>query len=124
MIKVIRKADWVLFAVLLAAALLMLMFLFTGGERGENVVISVDSETYGTYPLNENREIRIDRNGHENVVAIEDGTVYMKSADCKNQNCVEQGTISQTNESIVCLPNRVVVRIEGGDSNEYDVIAK
>lgn len=124
MIKVIRKADWVLFAVLLAAALLMLIFLFIGGERGENVVISVDSETYGTYPLIENREIRIDRNGHENVVTIEDGTVYMKSADCKNQNCVEQGTISQTNESIVCLPNRVVVRIEGGNSDEYDVIAK
>lgn len=124
MIKAIRKADWILFAALLATALVMLLLIFAGRKQGENVIISVDSETYGTYPLNENREIRIDRNGHENIVAIENGTVYMKSADCKNQNCVEQGTIRQTGESIVCLPNRVVVRIEGGDSNEYDVIAK
>ena len=46
----------------------------------------------------------------------------MESSTCKNQICVEHGKISLKGDSIVCLPNRVVVEIEG-EGGEADVIS-
>jgi hypothetical protein len=46
----------------------------------------------------------------------------MDSASCKNQVCVDHGAISLKGDSIVCLPNRVVVEIKG-EGGEADVIS-
>lgn len=42
---------------------------------------------------------------------IRDGKADMKEADCPDKLCVHQKAISAENESIVCLPNRVVVTV-------------
>ena len=51
---------------------------------------------------------------------IKDGTVDMVEASCKNQICVHEGKISRSGQSIVCLPNRVSIVIEGKGGDEYD----
>lgn len=45
------------------------------------------------------------------ILIISDGKADMESADCPNQICVHHGAISHTGETIVCLPNRVVIEI-------------
>ena len=51
----------------------------------------------------------------------------MTSSTCKNQVCVQTGTISHTKDSIACLPNRVIVEIKAGKNNpeggDVDVIS-
>ena len=58
---------------------------------------------------------------------IENGSVVMEWADCPDQLCVNHRSISRDGESIICLPNRVVVSIEGTDGkneeNSLDGIA-
>ena len=83
----------------------------------------------GIFPLGEDKEIDISRYGHENIVIIEDNTVYMDYSNCKNQICVHTGEISDKGEIIVCLPNYVIVEIigngEGGEDDEaIDAIVK
>ena len=51
-----------------------------------------------------------------------DGAVYVTSSDCPNQDCVHSGAISRAGQSIVCLPARVAVTLEGSAS-DYDLIA-
>ena len=48
----------------------------------------------------------------------------MTFSDCRNQICVESGAISQTKDTIVCLPNKVVIEITGGsgDGSGVDII--
>ena len=55
--------------------------------------------------------------GGSNTVVIENGTVYMKDADCPDKLCEKTGKISKNGETIVCLPHRVVVEIQGGEGN-------
>jgi hypothetical protein len=38
-------------------------------------------------------------------------------ADCPDQRCVHQGWASRTGQCIVCLPNRVMIQIEGGNAD-------
>ena len=56
------------------------------------------------------------------TVAVENGAVRVSESDCPNQDCVHSGAISRAGQSIVCLPARVAVTLEGAAS-DYDLIA-
>lgn len=45
-------------------------------------------------------------------LVIDDGAAYMESADCPNQICVHHNPVSHKGETIVCLPNRIIVEID------------
>lgn len=122
MLKIIKKADIILLILLVSIGLVASYFAAVGGTKGAKAVITVDGQLYGTYSLSKNQTIVIERNNHRNKITIKNGKVQMASSSCKNQVCVHEGAISKTNQSIVCLPNRVMVQIQGGDS-EYDAIA-
>lgn len=38
----------------------------------------------------------------------------MTVSDCPTQDCVHMGEITRGGQSIVCLPARIVVQLEGG----------
>lgn len=125
MFKVLRKADIILFILLLLAAVagFVLFALRTDASPGE-VVITVDGELYGTYSLAADRIIEIEQGEKKNEVVIENSTVRMEYSTCHNQICVNQGLIDSTGQSIICLPNKVVVSISGGKEGNVDVIAQ
>ena len=58
----------------------------------------------------------IESGGNVNVIAIEHGRIRMLSANCPDGTCVRQGWISGGVFPIVCLPNRVVITLEGDDN--------
>ena len=47
----------------------------------------------------------------ECILIIKDGEAYMQEADCPNQICVHHSPVSHKGETIVCLPNRVIIEI-------------
>ncbi len=58
-----------------------------------------------------------------NTILVEKGRIRVIEADCPDQVCVNQGWISDSSLPIVCLPNRLVVEIVGGEG-ELDVSVK
>ena len=61
-----------------------------------------------------------------NIIAIEPGRVCVMEATCADRFCVRQGWISNSVIPIVCLPNALVIQLEGGPSNaeEIDAISR
>lgn len=118
----LRKADFFLFFIFAAAAALIAAasFLHSSSESPDMVRIICRGQEYGNYPLNKDAEIEISREGHRNVVVIHDSTVHMDYSDCKNQICVHTGEISTAGETIVCLPNYVIVEITGNEEGGED----
>ena len=117
-----KRNNWYLAAGVLAAAAILFCFQIFGNSGDQAVVsISVDGALYGTYSLEEDRTVKIDET---NRLEISGGTVKMDWADCPDQVCVNHRSISRNGESIICLPNRVVVSIENGESGEVDGIAR
>lgn len=103
-----KKGDFIACGIIcaLAAALAVVFLLFK--SNGRVVKVKVDNKIVAEYPLDTEREVNL---GH-NIFVIKDGEVFMSSADCKNQICVNTGKISKRGECIVCLPNRVVLEIK------------
>ena len=98
----IRKNDWILIVILLVA---------------------VDGVEYGRYPLSEDHTetIRFE-DGSYNRFAIQDGYVSMQEASCPDQICVHHSRISRNKETIVCLPDKVVITIENGEDSGIDIL--
>lgn len=121
----INKAD-ILLAVIIAvvgvAASIYIGFYNNDIEHGQ-VVVHKDNKIYGTYSLDEDREINIDENGHINKITIKDGNVQMTFANCYNQDCVKQGSIHDMSKSIVCLPHKVVVEVKSEESG-FDSVSR
>ena len=44
----------------------------------------------------------------------------MIEADCPDKLCVHQKAIERTNETIVCLPHKVVVEIQDAKEADFD----
>jgi hypothetical protein len=120
----IKKADIALFFIILILGLAVSFFSLRGNSDGNKVVVTVNGEIYGTYDLSKNQIIEISQNDHTNNITIKDGTVSMSYSDCKNQTCVNTGSISQTKDTIACLPNKVLIEIENtSQGGDIDVIS-
>ncbi len=58
-----------------------------------------------------------------NLIELGDNKVRVIEADCPDEIDVKQGYISGIGETIVCLPNKLVIEIKGIDENtEIDII--
>ena len=121
------KFDILLISVLIAVGAAVLLFAFLNGQGGAYVQIKVDGRVTAVCPLAENRTVTINGINGTNLLVIENGEAYIGEADCPDKLCVNQGKISMTGQSVICLPHRIVVEITGEeqkDNSEIDVIVK
>lgn len=111
MIAVVKKADIILaVAILLAVAVYVGASLFTA-TAGAEVVITVDGEQYGAYPLSTDATVEVSTDFGNNTVVIKKGKVTVSRADCPDGYCVSHIAVDSAGETIVCLPHRVVIEI-------------
>ena len=116
-----KKNDWILVAVILVLAGIGFLIYTNLGRQSAGIVnVTVDGELFGTYSLEKEQEIEINDTNH---LMIKDGQADMIEAACPDQICVEHISISKNKETIVCLPNKVIVEIVGGEDIEMDAIA-
>lgn len=112
--------------ILLIVALLLLagsVWLAARFLRQEGAVVEVRAgEVTETFPLGEDREYTVEDGDHRNTIVIRNGRVCMESANCPDQICVRTGWIEYEGETIVCLPHKIVVSLNGG-GNGYDAVA-
>lgn len=68
-----------------------------------------------------NKDCTFDING-TNTIVIKNGAVRMENADCPDKLCVKQGNIYDSSKDIVCLPNKVVIKVS--KPSDIDIISK
>ncbi|PIV55626.1 hypothetical protein COY52_08645 [Candidatus Desantisbacteria bacterium CG_4_10_14_0_8_um_filter_48_22] len=54
---------------------------------------------------------------------VRQGRVRILESDCPRKMCMHQNWIGGTGQVIVCLPNKVIMEIEGGTNTRYDILS-
>ena len=118
-----NKKNWMVIAVIVLAAVLLLAMTFlqrpmTAVEE-DTVIISVDGKEYARVPLSKPRTVTVTQeDGSVNVVEVSDHGAVMAHSTCDNQLCVGEGTVTLDNKDtrilggyIICLPNKVTLEL-------------
>ncbi|MBQ9392479.1 MAG: NusG domain II-containing protein [Oscillospiraceae bacterium] len=118
-----KRADLILIGALLLLALVMGGWLLLTRQTGARVVVYVDGEAQASYPLDKDTRVTLRHpNGSYNELVIENGVADVVEAGCPDKICVMMHAIRYDGESIICLPNRTEIRIEGGEPSGTDTI--
>ena len=107
--------DLILVAVLLVVALALFFVMRSLQARdtgsGAQAVVTVEGREIGRYPLKKNGTFPL--NGGTNILVVENGEAWVSEANCPDKVCMGMGKISRNGEFIACLPNRLLVVVEG-----------
>lgn len=121
-----RRGDAVaIIGVALAALVLLVLFLrFSGSDTRPTVCIYREGKKIQELTLDQDGEYTV-QGEYRNRVTVRDGRVCVSESDCPGEDCVHSGWASRPGQSIVCLPNRVEIRLEGtGNGDDVDAVVR
>ncbi len=118
-----HRNDILLALILLLTAGFLSLFLFLTRRVGGYVTVSLSGQTVMEVPLSEDTIVEIGDDGHTNTLTIQNGAAQITQASCPDHLCIHQGAIQYAGQSIVCLPNQVVVTVRHGSDGGFDAVA-
>lgn len=112
----IKTRTWICIITLIFILAMVLTFFVNRKNSGRTVAnVYVNGECVCSYDLstvNEACKEEIVTDDGVNVLLIENGRISVCEADCKDRICVNTGFISNSRTPIVCLPHKLVIKIE------------
>jgi hypothetical protein len=126
--KKINKYD---IGLIIAIIIINVFFILYGGrnavdKNSKTAYIYSNNELVREYVLTDDvkDEVKIESDTGFNILHIENGEIWIHDASCPDKICIHQGKISQDGEIIVCLPNRMLIKIvDNSSDDEIDFIA-
>jgi hypothetical protein len=103
------------------------VFMFAGSisltvaKKGKPEVNVHASKNDYVYPLNKDQDLIFSGPIGKTYVEIKSGKVRVTKDPGPRQICVIQGWINSPGQWLICLPNRVMIQIEGAPAKKADI---
>jgi len=116
-----KRGDLLIIVIIATVALFFLVPRWLPGDESENnhnklltADITLNGKLYKTVELTKEEQIiEIKSERGTNVVKVHDYGIEMYDTDCPDKVCLTFGFIKKSKQSIICLPHRVMVEING-----------
>lgn len=117
------KGDKILIGVVVILTLLSIGFIKKQAFSSENKFISIQIDGIEVKRIIYDKKIigktiPIESEYGFNLIEIGDERVRVIEADCPDKIDIKQGYISRIGETIICLPNRMIIEIKGTEKGE------
>ncbi|SDG18891.1 hypothetical protein SAMN04488542_1294 [Fontibacillus panacisegetis] len=129
-----KRGDIILIGIVIAIALAFIVPRWlnedtseTNHEEARVAKITVDGKLFKTVSLTkEEQTVEVNTEFGSNTLKIHDYGIEMHDADCKDKVCFTFGFVDRNGGTIICLPHRLMVEVEGpsGEGDDVDVIVK
>lgn len=104
-------------AIALLCILSAAVYFLIPGETGKYAVISQDGKTVMKKSLSEEGTFTCPEIPHMKFEISGEG-IRVTESDCPDKICVKTGFVSREGEAAVCMPNRVIITVEGDDDEK------
>ncbi len=122
--KIFSLKDAVAIALIILGIFLSFAVL-EKAKKAAQAVILVHSKVYKIVPLSENKIFKVYwKNKYLMTVEVKSGAIRVEKSTCKRKICVHTGWISRSGQSIVCVPNRVIIYTEGAKPSACDLMTQ
>ena len=117
-----RKSDIAVVAIILLAAFgIWGWMMFAPQPETKKIEIVRDGKLIETIALPAADNVIVLDEDASIQLELKDNQIRFLETDCPDKICVRTGFIGKVGQSAVCLPNRIVVKITGGNGNETGV---
>ena len=124
----LKILDKIIIVVLLLLSILPagVLILAKSNNQNSNIVINVDNNVVKEIPfenIKESKTYEFNFKNNIGYIEVKNGKVRMLEMDkkiCPNAICSDTGWIDKGYQSIVCLPNNIVVTIESSKDAGID----
>ncbi len=82
----------------------------------QEILIFLNDKQIDHLSLQNDTVFSLDPHGIHMIIETKNGSVRVKSSDCPQQICVKKGWTGFANDPIICMPNHIMVIIEGGET--------
>lgn len=124
----ITKYDKYIIAFFMCLSVLFFSVFALKGQNGNRILnIYSDGKLYASYvldTLDETIEEKVENKIGSVNIFISREKCYVKEADCEDKLCKRQHYINSVNQTITCLPNRILIEIVSEKLDEkVDMVA-
>jgi hypothetical protein len=88
-----------------------------GSPPAGSVVIQTPFGSY-RYNLDIDRTVKVRGLLGDYWIEIKAGKVRAKEANCPERICIQRGWANRSGDSIICIPNQIIIRLESGEQKE------
>ena len=108
-----RRNDLLLLLGIATAIAVFATIYMVTRSAGDCAIVLQNGNEIARYSLSEDARVPVSVGDTvTNVLVIEDGKAHIEEANCPDQICVKHRAVSKAGETIVCLPNELVIKIE------------
>ncbi len=86
------------------------------------IVHDGEGETY-RFPLDVDTTATIETELGYNIVTVKSGSIQVTESNCKNHDCMRQGSIHTPGQRIICLPHEFYIEVIGVKDSSDDASA-
>lgn len=123
-LKIITPGDKILVIFILALGVFSLIGINHFQQAGDLVTIKVNGQVVQQLDLKVSEQVTVNGPIGKTTIKIDHGEAQVIYSDCPEKICVKTGKIRHVGEIIVCVPNKVVVKISSQEKNQFDVITQ
>ena len=106
--------DILLILVIFGIGVSLLAYTYLGKQNHPVVAVRVDGKVVQEFLLDDSIQYKIEGIGGTNTLCIDEGSAWLKEADCPDHYCMHRG-MCNSGAQIVCLPNRLVIKFVEND---------
>lgn len=117
--------DWLVVLFLLSTSLAGIVSIMAMPE-GSFVMVTCGDELCFKAPLDQPRTFVIDGSLGQTKLVIDERGVRIVESPCPRKICVNMGAAKHTSDLLACVPNRILVHIDGSSGKEgpYDLLSR
>lgn len=122
----IRIGDIAVALIIAAAGVSLLAGFVPRGDAPELAIVTQDNIELARFELGAlgaEQRVEIDAPYHL-VIQAEEGQIRFIEADCPDQVCVHTGWLVRPGQVAACVPSGVLIRLEGENRDDLDVILR
>lgn len=121
-----KKGDLIIVVILAAAVIAWLGINKLGDSKTETqAIIETNGSIYKTVSIKpgmEQEKIHIELGNEKHIdIVVDENGAFVEDVVCPDKICQKTGVVNKVGQSIVCLPNKVVVYIEGEAEAEIEI---
>lgn len=118
-----KIGDALIIAAVVVGAVFAIPLISSGAQGGQArfAVVEVNGTESMRIALGKDQDHRtfeVEGFAGTTTIEVENGKVRMLESACPDKLCIGMGWAEETGDSIVCIPNRVVIKLVGSEKEE------